>query len=240
MQGDGGTKADPLPQFRRCPSALPGWDRVPSCAVWWPGVTLLTTRADAVYSTNSSLLLLLWFVIPHNAATQPELIILTKYTDSGDSHRHQPPSRAQHSLYADVDWTCTMNVHTLLSGKQCSNARRGNPPRWFEIFHSIKLKDLAIFLHKPILASFTIFKINNNVFHHMGRFQICAGAGNFEEKPSSFSLDILENSNITAFCPPPVQGGCSVWYNGLYLPSVGNNTTFRMFTPHKSWPSSAA
>ena len=63
---------------------------------------------------------------------------------------------------------------------------------------------------------------------------------NFEEKPSSFSLDILENSNITAFCPPPVQGGCSVWYNGLYLPSVGNNTTFRMFTPHKSWPSSAA
>ena len=51
--------------------------------------------ADAVYSTNSSLLLLLWFVIPHNAATQPELIILTKYTDSRDSHRHQPPSRAQ-------------------------------------------------------------------------------------------------------------------------------------------------
>ena len=107
-RGDGGTKAEPLPQFPRNPSVLPGWDRVPSCAVWWPGVTLLTTRADAVYSTNSSLLLLLWFVIPHNAATQPELIILTKYTDSGDSHRHQPPSRAQHSLYADVDWTCTM------------------------------------------------------------------------------------------------------------------------------------
>ena len=85
MQGDGGTKAEPLPQFPRNPSVLPGWDRVPSCAVWWPGVTLLTTRADAVYSTNSSLLLLLWFVIPHNAATQPELIILTKYTDSGDS-----------------------------------------------------------------------------------------------------------------------------------------------------------
>ena len=97
QEGDGETKAEPLPRTVSTVSLSSPWPRDPGawlCRVVARG-DVANYVADAVYSTNSSLLLLLWFVIPHNAATQPELIILTKYTDSGDSHRHQPPSRAQ-------------------------------------------------------------------------------------------------------------------------------------------------